>query len=191
MVQPAQDLLGCSPPSFLQSGVGSGSRQDYNHPFKSHIYPRNTHLIGKVEESIRPSVAAVHLIERLAKPSCLTHLTQEHHRGCWWCCTSLGLRWGAGAAAGMLGGNRASYCFAETRDGRRAGQARRQDRGLWRVEGGRQGALWGILWRKWLVWARLHCWQPLDWDSQWKLLLECWNGKKNELHRNRAFYEQL
>lgn len=152
-----QDLLSCSPPSFLQSSGGSGSRQDYNHPFKGHIYPGDAHLIGKVEESIRPSVAAVHLIERLAKTSRLTHLMQEHHR------RRCGLRVGAGAAAGALRGYRSSYCFAETWAGRRAGHARRQDSGLWKVkdvvwrlEGGLQGALGGILRRKGFFWARLH-----------------------------------
>lgn len=81
IVHPLQDLLGCSPLSFLQCGGGSGSRQDHNQSFEGCGYSRDTHLIGKVEESISPSVAVVHVIERLANPSRLTHLMQEHHRG--------------------------------------------------------------------------------------------------------------
>lgn len=135
MVHLLQNLMGCSLLGLFNGCDVSGSWQDHIHPFKGHVYPRNPHLVCKVEVSIRPSVADFYLILWLAKPSCLTHPMQEYHRGCYRHFSPLEWRGSSGAFGRVLGGSRSSNCSAETwRGGWRAGQVRRKGRGLGKVE---------------------------------------------------------
>ncbi|KAA8589187.1 hypothetical protein FQN60_010532 [Etheostoma spectabile] len=127
-VHPVQNLLGRGPLSLLPHAHGRGSRQDQDQPFEGRAQPGDTHVVGKVEESIRPGVAVVNLIEWLADTSRLTQRTQERHRG-------RGVRWRCQGplegGAGRRGGSGSSHCSAESqRGGLRAGQARRRAQGL-------------------------------------------------------------
>lgn len=116
VVNPVQDLLRRSLPTFLQHGGGIGSWQDGDQPFKGKGYPGDTHCEGKVDEAVRPGADVVHVIVWLTDPRHLTRLVQEHH---WRRCRHkmpLGGGSGGGVAGRMRvrGGSGSSHCSAET-----------------------------------------------------------------------------
>lgn len=183
VVNPLQDLLGCSLSSFLQHGGRAGTQQDHDKTFEGSAYPRNAHSVGESDKTILPRVAVVHLIERLANPSCFAQLSQEDH---WQCCGQyMPLGGGSRGAGRVLSGSGSSHCSTKTRG---AGGVRAQNWGLWaggnvvlRLQSWRQGeALWRPLWISWHLWADLHCWLPLYWDAQRKPLLEHCRQKTEE-----------
>lgn len=74
-----QDLLCYSFPSLLNGAGDVGTRQDHEHPFKAHIYPKDKHLIRKMEVPIRSCTTAGNLIVWPAKTSRLAQVVEAHH----------------------------------------------------------------------------------------------------------------